>query len=128
MKLDLLLLEEEFAICRLDPGDRHPGWASGDLVATVRTAEELSVVCPGRSVPEGVERSEGWRALRVAGSLDLSLTGVLVALLTPLERTGIPIFAVSSYETDYMLVPRNRLDATIAALRLAGHHVSADDR
>jgi len=120
-QLDLLLLDAELALCRLEPGDRLPDWADGELVATVRTRDELSVVCEASAAP--VNASGSWRALRVAGTLDLSLTGVLLALVAPLEEAGIPIFAISSYDTDYVLVPGNQLDQAVSTLREAGHRL-----
>lgn len=119
--LDLLLLPEELALCRLEPDEPPPEWSRGGFVATVRTDEELSVVCPAAAVPAGVKASAGWRAFRVAGTLDLSLTGVLAALLGPLERAEIPIFAISSFDTDHVLVPGDRVDEARAALASAGH-------
>jgi hypothetical protein len=92
-------------------------------VATVRTGEELSVVCDADSLPDGVDCSRGWRALRVVGTMDLALTGVLARLLTPLADVEIPIFAISSFDTDYVLVQGDRLDEALAALTAAGHRI-----
>ncbi|MCO5325600.1 MAG: ACT domain-containing protein [Solirubrobacterales bacterium] len=120
----LEVLAGELALCRLGPEDEVPEWAEGgELLATVRTAEELTVVCTASAVPAGVEASAGWLALRVSGTLDLALTGVLVKLLEPLAAAEVPIFAVSTYDTDYVLVPARRLDAASAALEAAGHAV-----
>ena len=116
----LELLDGELAICRLEPGGEVPGWASGAFVAIVRSDEELSVVCDAAGVPEDVQADGKWRALRVAGALDLALTGVLIRILEPLEESEIPIFAVSSFDTDYVLVPGGRLDEALAALAAAG--------
>lgn len=121
--MQLVVLDRELALCRLGPEDPFPEWAVGDFVATVRTGEELSVVCSAAQVPNHVQASHGWRAIRVAGTLDLSLTGVLAELLGPLERAGIPIFAISSFDTDYVLVPGDRLDEATEALRDTGHAV-----
>ena len=125
MDLELLLVEEELAICRLDPAEPVPKWATErtGLSAVVRTADELSVVCDEGRVPDGIEASGAWRALRVAGALDLSLTGVLIALLAPLERAGIPIFAISTFDTDYVLIPGGRCDEAVAVLESAGHTI-----
>ncbi len=125
MILDLLLCGEELALCRLDPDEAVPEWATGGFVATVKTPEELSVVCPAARVPPEAVASSGWRAFRVAGALDLSLTGVLAALLDPLEQAEIPIFAISSYDTDYVLVPSERVEAAREALVAAGHRFVA---
>lgn len=119
----LELLDGELAICRLEPGAAIPGWAIGELVATVRTAQELSVVCDPGAVPAGVRAEAGWRALRVAATLDLTLTGVLAAILVPLAEAEVPIFAVSSFDTDYVLVPGARLEDATAALLSAGHGI-----
>jgi hypothetical protein len=122
--MDLEVLPAELAICRLEPGAAIPPWVRGDLVATVRTGEELSVVCEAGSMPDGLDCSRGWRALRVAGTLDLSLTGVLAHLLAPLAAAEVPIFAVSSFDTDYVLVPSTRLETAQEALAAAGHRIS----
>lgn len=122
--MELLLVEEELALCRLDPDTPLPHWARGELVATVHSGDELSVVCSSAGVPVGVEASRGWRALRVAGTLDLALTGVLAALLAPLEAAEVPIFAISSFDTDYVLVPGECLEDAVAALEQAGHSVA----
>jgi uncharacterized protein len=81
------------------------------------------VVCAAERVPPGVRADQGWRALAVAGPLDLSMTGVLLSLLEPLARAGVSIFAVSTYDTDHVLVRADRLDDAVAALRAAGHRV-----
>jgi len=128
--LQLQLLSDTHAVCRLAPEAEPPAWASGDvpqggLVAVTRTAEELSVVCPQALVPaaDGVEVSGSWRVLRVAGTLDHGMTGVLASIAAPLAEAAIPIFAVSTFDTDYVLVPEGGLGAAIRALRVAGHDV-----
>lgn len=123
--MDLELLPAELAICRLGASEEVPAWARGELLAIVRTGEELSVVCDAAAMPDGVDCSRGWRALRVAGSIDLSLTGVLAHLLAPLADAEVPIFAVSSFDTDYVLVPSSRLDGARDALASAGHRIAA---
>ncbi len=89
----------------------------------MRTDSELSIVCDGSLPPSGIERSRGWRAIRVVGTLEHTLTGVLVSLAAPLADAGIPIFAQSSFETDYLLVPADSLDRALAVLADAGHAV-----
>jgi hypothetical protein len=121
--LDLELLEGELAIVRLDAGDPVPEWVGGKLVATVRTGEELSIVCAAEGVPPAAGGSRGWRALRIAGTMDLALTGVLARLLEPLAAAEVPIFAISSFDTDYVLVPGERLAEATQAIEAAGHGV-----
>jgi hypothetical protein len=114
----------EYAICRLSPGDEVPSWAGGELLATVRTGEELSLVCDSASLPGGVDCSRGWRALRIAGAMDLSLTGVLARLLAPLADAEVPIFAISTFDTDYVLVPGERLGEATQVLAAAGYEIA----
>jgi hypothetical protein len=127
------VLPGELAIARLAPDAPLPDWAApenaGDaaLHAVVRTRDELSVVCAQARVADDVRAERAWRALAVAaGPLDLTLTGVLVALALPLARAGVAIFAVSTYDTDYVLVRSERLVEAVEALRDAGHRVSED--
>ena len=123
----LRVLPGELAVARLAADAPVPGWASlapaDGLVAITRTARELSVVCPDGDVPAGVTAERGWRALEVLGPLDLALTGILAALVAPLADHGVAIFAIATYDTDYVLVRTAQLDAALAALRGAGHRV-----
>ncbi|UTI65230.1 ACT domain-containing protein [Paraconexibacter antarcticus] len=114
------------AICRLPsaapvppvPPDAHP------LHAVTRTADELSIVCAEEDVPDGAIADGGWRALTLAGPFDLTTeAGVLVAVLTPLADAGVGIFAVSTYDTDHVLVRAGSLEVAVGALRGAGHEV-----
>ena len=127
--LDLRVLPGALAIARLDPGAPAPGWASAPaaLRAVVRAEAELSVVCADGAVPPGVRAERGFRALAVAGPLDLGLTGVLAALAAPLAEAGVAIFAVSTYDTDHLLVRGERLGDAVGALRAAGHRVTGED-
>jgi hypothetical protein len=120
--LTLTLLPDSLAVCRLGPDEPVPGWAwAGPLAAVVRTPDELSVVCAEAAVPAGVRCERGWRALRVAGPLDFSEVGVLAALVGPLADAGVSVFAVSTFDTDYLLVRAGQLPAAVAALTAAGH-------
>jgi hypothetical protein len=121
--LALSLLPARLAVCRLDAASSMPDWAGGPLSAVTRTPDELSVVCAQANVPDGVQMQGGWRALRVAGPLDFSLTGILAALAGPLATAGVSIFAISTYDTDYVLVQETTLERACAALRAAGHHI-----
>ena len=122
LQLALSLLPATFAVCRLPAGAALPAWATaGAFYAVTRTADELSIVCVQEQVPVGVTCQPGWRCLQVAGQLDFALTGVLASLAQPLAAAGVSIFALSTYDTDYLLVPEVQLDAAQAALRSAGH-------
>jgi len=96
---------------------------SGSFVTVTRTADELSVVCAEDAVPAGVRTQGGWRCLRVAGTLDFALVGVLAALLGPLAEAGVPVFCVSTFDTDYLLLQDADLPRAAAALTAAGHRV-----
>lgn len=116
------MLPDRLAICRLDPTDSVPDWAStGPFHSITRTAAELSVVCPEFAVPDGVKSVPGWRALKVDGVLDFALTGILASLAQPLAAARVSLFAFSTYDTDYVLVRENDVARAIGALTEAGH-------
>lgn len=120
----LTLAPERFAVCKLPPSAPIPPLPlHASLVAVTITPEECSLVLPEEAAPSGAAVEAGWRALRVAGVLDFSLTGVLASLATPLAQADVSIFAVSTYDTDYLLVREASLDAALAALRAAGHTI-----
>ena len=123
-RLSLRVLPGELAICRLPPSADVPGWAVGDgFVSITRTAAELSIVCAEGRVPAGVRHDGGWRCLELVGPFDLSATGILLSVLAPLADVGVGIFALSTFDTDYVLVRAAQLEAALAALRAAGHGV-----
>ena len=98
----------------------------GTFFSVTRTPAELSVVCDAASVPIGVKAEGPWSALAVRGPMDLNITGVLAGLATPLAVAGISIFAVSTYDTDYLLVRHHDMDRAVRVLRAAGHDISED--
>ena len=123
--LTLSVLPDTLAVCRLGPDDAIPPWPrAGAFHAVTRTASELSIVCAEGSVPDGVTANRGWRAIAVEGTLDFALTGVLASLASPLAEAGVSIFAISTYDTDYVLVKQDTLDRAVAALSAAGHRVA----
>jgi uncharacterized protein len=129
--IELTLLEGELAVARLDGGAVAPRWArpgTAGILSVTTTPAETSVVCDAAAVPEGSRASGGWVALAVAGPLEHSLTGVLASISTPLAEARVPIFAVSTFDTDYVLVPLDRREAAVEALRSAGHRVDVPAR
>jgi hypothetical protein len=122
--LVLEVLPGLLAVCRMDSGSAFPGWAQyGTLLALVRTTDELSVVCAQECVPVGVHAEAGWRAIKVLGPLEFALVGVLAGLAQPLAQAGVSLFAISTFDTDYVLVKENKLDSAIQALTAAGFEV-----
>lgn len=123
-QLILSVLQEQLAVCRLEKDAHIPEWAlSGSLFSITRTAEELSIVCRQSSVPEGTRCERDWRCLQVQGPLDFSLTGILTSLLTPLTDAGIAVFAISTYDTDYVMIKEKNLERAVRVLSQAGHRV-----
>jgi hypothetical protein len=123
--LNLEVLPNTLAVCRLSSNDSIPSWAfSGDFFSISKTADELSIVCEEKQVPAGVKAGRGWRCLKVKGPLDFGLTGILASLAKPLAEAGISIFAVSTFDTDYLLVKMDVLERAISVLSKAGHTVA----
>ena len=121
--LTLSVLPETLAICRLEREAGVPMWVTGSFVSITRTRDELSIVCHERDVPPGVKADRGWRALKIEGPLDLALTGVLASIAVPLAEARINIFAISTFDTDYVLVKADRVAEAIGVLRRAGQRV-----
>ena len=118
---ELAWIPGHFAIGRFPASSALVSVPSGPFVSITRTADELSLVCPIEEMPRA-GRSEGPYALfRVAGSMDLGLTGVIAALTAPLAAAAIPVFTVATFDTDYVLVLESDRERAQAALEKAGH-------
>lgn len=118
--LHLTLMRERLAVCRLPAGAPWPELPEDEQFCSItRAPGELSLVCSEVSVPQEAEAETGWRALRVVGPLPFELTGVLASLAVPLAEGGISIFAVSTYDTDYLLIKEETLEGALAVLREA---------
>jgi RimJ/RimL family protein N-acetyltransferase len=123
-QLALLEVVGRFAVCKLPPGYAIPDWATaGDLFSVTLTPEELSVVCRQELVPAGTHAELDWRCLRVAGAMPFTLVGVMASLSGPVASAGVGVFAISTFDTDYLLVKDADFGAAVAALRRAGHSV-----
>ena len=123
--LTLSLLPENYSICRLGPEAGIPPWAlAGDFYSITRTKGELSLVCSEEFVPVGVQVEKGWRCLQVSGPLDFSLTGILASLTNSLAEAGVSVFAISTFETDYLLVKADNLKRAVLELEEAGHRMA----
>ena len=113
-----------YAIVRLAPDAQVPAWATaGEFTSISRSIEELSIVCPSENLPADAHSQQSWICLKLQGPFPFSQTGVLLSFIHPLSSNGIPIFAISTYDTDYVLIQEEWLDRAIVALRQAGHQL-----
>jgi hypothetical protein len=128
--LDLDLLPEEYAVCRLPAGSPLPASLSNgpddkSVISLSWAPDELSIICPSDRVPTDAVADTAWRCLRVVGPLDLALTGVLASLIGPLADARVNIVTFSTYTTDYLLVPTVRLTEAVHTLTAVGHRVAS---
>lgn len=122
----LIVLPGVFAVCRLDRDAADPGWLeTAGFRSVTRTDDELSIVCDAEVVPADVRAVRDWRALRVEGVLDFAETGVLSSIATPLAGAGVSLFAVSTHDTDYVLVRQADLERAVVTLRGAGFAIES---
>ena len=122
-RLTLQLLPQEFAVCRLERDAAVPQWATRGFFCVTRTLDELSIVCESKYVPSNVKSEKGWRCFKLEGPFPFEMTGVLESVLGPLAEAKVSIFAVSTYDTDYVMVKARALAKAVKALRAAGHSV-----
>jgi hypothetical protein len=117
--MEVAVLPGTLAICRLRATERIPSWAlelHEGFVSITRTPDELSIVCSQDAVPPDTEVEEDWRALVIPGPIPFEAIGVLSALTVPLAEAGIPVFAISTYDTDYVLVRAKNVDHALHVL------------
>jgi hypothetical protein len=115
-------LPTPYAICQLPATDPIPDWTTlGEFTSITRTPAELSIVCPESNLPAGIKADRGWICLQLQGPFPFSETGILSSFLAPLSANAIPIFAISTYETDYVLIQQPLLGKALETLRHAGH-------
>ena len=115
--LTMKLLKEKYGVCRLDKAELIPQWTTvSDFFSVTKTSDELSIICNENNIPSGIKCEKNWRVLKIEGPLDFSLIGILAAITAILAQKSISIFAVSTYDTDYILVKDKNIDNAIAAL------------
>jgi uncharacterized protein len=115
-------LAGSYTVVRLAADAAVPDWATkGGFTSITRTADELSIVCPADSVPADVHFSHRWICLKLEGPFPFSQTGVLLSFIEPLSAHGIPIFAISTFNTDYVLIQQEYVGAALDILQGAGH-------
>ncbi|HEY6338207.1 MAG TPA: ACT domain-containing protein [Candidatus Sulfotelmatobacter sp.] len=117
-------LRGSYAIVRLAPKAEIPAWAtSGEFTSVTRTADEISVVCSAKNIPEDISSGPRWTCLKLEGPFLFSQTGILLSFIQPLSGNGVPIFAVSTYDTDYVLIQEEHMSGVVELLRKAGHEL-----
>jgi catechol 2,3-dioxygenase-like lactoylglutathione lyase family enzyme len=120
--LNLSIEPGVLAVARLNSADAIPEWATRSSFFSIsRTSDELSIVCREADVPSDVKCERNWTAIKVRGPLDFSLTGILASLAEPLARAGVSIFAVSTFDTDYILIKSEKIEQAISLLIESGH-------
>ncbi len=123
--LSLSRYPETLAVVRLPAGAEIPTWAESSSVFSITaTATETSLVCAGRSVPKKARHEKPLTAFAVDGTLDLTVPGILVRLLNPLADDDINVFVISTFDTDWILVPTKDADRAEEAWRRSGHTVA----
>ena len=119
--MTLELLTEIYSVCRLAPEAAIPTWiAASQFLSVTKTKDELSVVCVQACVPEDIKSERDWRMLKVQGPLDFGLTGILSSIAGPLAEAKVSLFAISTFDTDYILVKAVNLTKACETLRGAG--------
>ena len=120
--LKLAILDSEYTVHRFSPESEIPANAlTGNFLSITRTDDELSIVCDA-DIPLNSDKSEsGWSCIRVLGPLDFGLTGILAKIASVLAEAEISIFAISTYDTDYILVKKEKLMAAQETLLEAGY-------
>jgi uncharacterized protein len=117
-------LPDLYAIVRRPPQAPIPEWATkGDFTSITRTTDELSIVCAANNLPADLHSESHWICLELEGPFPFSQTGVLLSFIEPLSNNGVPIFAISTFDTDYVLISKDHIDQAVDLLREAGHEL-----
>ena len=115
--LTMKLLKEKYGVCKLDKHELIPKWAqNSDFFSITKTCDELSIVCSEDDIPNNIKCEKDWRILKIEGPLDFSLIGILASISTILAQNRISIFAISTYDTDYILVKNKDIHNATDAL------------
>ena len=120
--MNLKVIDADFSVCKVE--DYTQVDLNEEFVFTGHTDEELSLVCPTTLIPDNTtERDDGWKTFRIEGVLDFSLIGILSKISTCLAENGIGIFAISTFNTDYILTKESNFNKAIKVLELAGYTI-----
>ena len=117
-----------YAMVRMDAETTVPDWATKGVFSSVtRTEDELSIVCPADDLPANLSSGSRWICFKLEGPFPFSQTGVLLSFIEPLSNNGVPIFAISTFDTDYVLVQEEFIGLAQQALGTAAHALISDD-
>jgi uncharacterized protein len=123
-KLRFRFIAGKFAVCRFAADAPSPAWSvGGPFLSITRTAEELSIVCLSETVPANVKAERDWTCFKLEGPFPFQETGILAAFIGPLAENGIPIFAISTFDTDYVLIKEDFVGMALSVLAGAGHEL-----
>jgi len=126
MNLDFTLLNGTYSIYRLKKNSVIPDWIyESEFYSMTRTQDELSIVCKHVDITadDKTKINSHWRILKINGPLDLSLIGIIANISNLLGKNKIPIFTISTYDTDYILVKNQNIDKALTALKNNGHKI-----
>jgi len=123
------LTKSLYAIVQFAADAPWPEWATrGEFTSVSRSSDELSIVCPTENLPPDISSRHRWICLKLEGPFRFSQTGVLLSFIEPLSSNGIPVFAISTYDTDYVLIQEEWSGAALTELQRAGHELSEPDQ
>lgn len=128
-KLSLSSIPERFAVCHLDRQAKIPDWVfEGEFSFISRTPDELSIICPEKSVPPNIQSIVGWRGLKIEGPFEFNEIGVLAAITAPLAKAHISLLTFSTYDTDYIFLQEAQFEGALVTLEAAGHEIDSTDK
>ena len=124
----LEVIQGTYAVCQMPTGGGDMRWINkSGFWSVTETDEEVSVICLDECLPERMSKESGWALIRVAGPLDFSLVGILSSILTPLAESGISVFTLSTFNTDYIMVKHTQLAQAVSVLAYSGYSIRGDD-
>jgi hypothetical protein len=130
MKFEFTVLKNTYAIYRLDNDAAIPAWTNmSDFYSITRTRDELSIVCKQTDIKEvdNIMTDKNWKILKISGPLDLASVGIIADISSLLRNSKIPIFSVSTYDTDYILIKNQNLETALAVLKDNGNSITVED-
>lgn len=124
-KIEFEILSGAFSVCKLNPTEQIPAWLSKSSFSSItKTVDELSIVCEQGLVPTDVEAERDWVGLRIVGTIAFSQTGVISSITSPLAEAKISVFAISTFNTDYLFIKKENQEEAIITLKSNGLVVS----